>query len=291
MAYDYHTRDEWLRFSDYGMSGPSQDKSLVRGLAIHYNGGNANLNGTDLRYATILAGMNNSYWNRNPPYALGYNWGEADDGDLWEIRGFDLQCAANGCSAVNKPWVALQITTKTIDSMPTTAQIEATEQQWIPFIQSKYPNKLEITQHRIINPQCSNPTGTICPGTKIVSLMATGWPTRPFEEDMNDEQSAQLKALYEQWILGEGALRKIAVNTQSQATTAKDHAGMARNSVGVIGVGDPTIQARLNDVVTKQDLTDLEQRIMLAIKNIPASAAPTFSLTLEGQAVPKEGDN
>lgn len=195
MAYQLHQRAEWLALGSKGMSGPSQSMSAVRGIVIHYNGGNANLAGGDARYAQVIASMNDGYWNSRG-YALGYNWMCAPDGDLWIARGTDIRCAANGCQEVNVPWVAIQVTTTSIPADATPQQHDALKNQWIPQIRAWYGNDLavHVVGHRDINPMCSNPTGTPCPGVPIYAKVKAGFydtpgitpiPTTPGDEEMS----------------------------------------------------------------------------------------------------------
>jgi hypothetical protein len=197
VAYTFHRRAEWLRFSKNPMSGPSQDRSQVVELVIHYNGGNADLDGPDNifqddDYAKVLAAMNDSYWATRG-YALGYNFGLGPDGDLWEIRGVDLRCAANGCQAVNVPGVAIQVTTTAITAPPTAAQVDALKNDWVPWVRRQYPNVLDVVGHRDVNPRCANPTGTVCPGPQLYPLVQSGYFDSP-EDELTDDDKAWIQA-------------------------------------------------------------------------------------------------
>ena len=99
------------------MSGPSQDPAAVRQIVDPLQRRQPDLDGPDnifqdTDYGRVL-GSDEQRLLANPDrnYTLGYNFGCAPDGDLWEIRGFDIRCAANGCQPVNKPAIAIQITT------------------------------------------------------------------------------------------------------------------------------------------------------------------------------------
>jgi hypothetical protein len=185
MAYTLHGRAEWLRYSSHGMSGPSQDKRAVRQIVIHYNGGNADLDGPDdiyqdEVYARVLARMNDQYWNDpNRRYALGYNWGCGPDGDLWEIRGLDIRCGANGCQLVNVPATAIQVTTRAVTAPPTDAQIAALKNQWVPWLRTQYPNALVIVGHRDVRSKCSDGGATACPGPQLYPLVQQGYFNEP----------------------------------------------------------------------------------------------------------------
>ena len=160
------------------MSGPSQDQGAVRQITIHYNGGNSDLDGPDnifqdTDYARVLGAMNDDYWtNPDRKYALGYNFGCAPDGDLWEIRGFDIRCAANGCQPVNIPAIAVQITTRFIEAEPTADQLAAMKNQWIPWLRSQYPNAtMVINTHASVRTKCKDGGSTPCPGPTIEPLV------------------------------------------------------------------------------------------------------------------------
>jgi hypothetical protein len=167
------------------MSGPSQDKRAVRQIVIHYNGGNADLDGPDNifqdeDYARVLARMNDQYWNDpNRGYALGYNWGCGPDGDLWEIRGLDIRCGANGCQLVNVPATAIQVTTTAVTAPPTDAQIKALKNQWVPWLRTQYPNALVIVGHRDVRSKCSDGGATACPGPQLYPLVQQGYFNQP----------------------------------------------------------------------------------------------------------------
>jgi hypothetical protein len=178
MKYAFHKRSEWLPFSSFGMSGPSQDQSAVRQITIHYNGGNSDLDGPDnvfqdKDYARVLAAMNDDYWtNPDRLYALGYNFGCAPDGDLWEIRGFDIRCAANGCQPVNVPAIAVQITTRFIEAEATAEQLDAVKNHWIPWLRTQYPKaNLVINTHASLRSKCPDGGSTPCPGPTIEPLV------------------------------------------------------------------------------------------------------------------------
>ena len=178
MAYAFHRRSEWLPFSKFGMSGPSQDQRAVRQITIHYNGGNSDLDGPDnifqdTDYARVLGAMNDDYWtNPKREYALGYNFGCAPDGDLWEIRGFDIRCAANGCQLVNVPAIAVQLTTRFIEAEATAQQLDAVKNHWIPWLRTQYPKaSLVINTHASVRGKCKDGGGTPCPGPTIEPLV------------------------------------------------------------------------------------------------------------------------
>lgn len=217
MSYTLHTLAEWLRYSAFGMTGPAQDRSAVRGIAIHYNGGNADLDGPDNifqdeDYARVLARMNDQYW-RDPDrgYALGYNWGIGPDGDMWPIRGLNIRCAANGCQANNVPWVAIQCTTRFIEAPPTAAQLDALKNRWIPWLRTQYPNALTIVGHRDIKPICGG--GTECPGPQLYPLVQQGFFNSPAplpppaQED--DEMDWFVQDGASQWWVGTQTKRKL----------------------------------------------------------------------------------
>src|SRR5688572_28804942 len=112
-VFDLHPRGDW-QLPSQPVTGPSLDLLALRYITIHYNGDTRDLDGADDvyqddDYAELLRVMQSSYLETRG-YSLGYNSGIAPDGDEWEIRGLDLRSAANGCTEVNVPGFAIQVT-------------------------------------------------------------------------------------------------------------------------------------------------------------------------------------
>ena len=73
------------------VSGPAP-KGTPKTWVIHYPGGGSAPVGAEV--APYLRGIQSSYLSSRG-YSIGYNWGVAQDGSRWEIRGNDFNNAAN----------------------------------------------------------------------------------------------------------------------------------------------------------------------------------------------------
>jgi hypothetical protein len=202
MAYQDHARWEWLQYSDFGCTGPTPISRFdIEAIIIHYTGGNFNISSTtpDETFARQMAAINDQY-HRDPNrgYAIGYNWGVAGPGDRWELRGSDIRCAANGCQAVNRPYVAVLAPTATIGSQPTLLQRDALKNQWIPQLRQIYPNaQVQILGHRDVRPLCGDGGATACPGEPWYSIIRSGelnQPGAPLPPPTGDTEMAMLLA-------------------------------------------------------------------------------------------------
>src|SRR5262245_7339439 len=108
-------RSSW-QSAAYPVTGPSSQPSQWRYNTLHWPGGNINVadpGGT-------LRGMQQS-WVTSKGYSLGYNFAVFPDGSAWEVRGFDIRCAANGSQDVNIPGVAILMAVPDVSTDPTRA--------------------------------------------------------------------------------------------------------------------------------------------------------------------------
>ena len=70
----------------------------IRHITFHYTG-NVRAPYGVMSYEAERAHLRNvqdSYLNRKPPYSIGYNYAIFQSGRVWELRGTDYRCAANG---------------------------------------------------------------------------------------------------------------------------------------------------------------------------------------------------
>ena len=179
-TFTYHPRADWTR-STQPVSGPAMDVMALRYITIHYNGGNADLDGADNIYqdsdfiALLRAAHNDYLVNRG--YSLGYNSIIGPDGAEWEVRGMDYRSAANGCTAVNVPGYAIQVMMPSVSAQPTATQIaglKAAIARVRAFVKARGNNDhLELNGHRDVRPLCGN-GGTACPGDPIYALLKAG---------------------------------------------------------------------------------------------------------------------
>ena len=244
------------------MSGPSQDRSAVKWIVIHYNGGNADLDGPDNifqdeDYARVIARMNDQYWeSASRGYALGYNFGCGPDGDLWEIRGTDIRCGANGCQLNNVPGVAIQVTTTAVTAPPTNAQIHALKNRWVPWLRTQYPRALTIVGHRDIRGMCSDDGGTACPGPQLYPLVQQGYFNTP---DQSQEEDVPITAAEMDQIAAKAAaavwnalIDNVTDPTKPDVAAKTALAYVLRNSAATYTGEAPA------STVAKQDLDQLE---------------------------------
>lgn len=179
-SFPYHPRGDWVLASQ-PISGPALDVMALRYITIHYNGGNADLDGPDNIYqdADFIPLLRNAQadYLKNRGYSLGYNSAIGPDGAEWEIRGTDYRSAANGCTAVNVPGYAIQVMMPSITAQPTATQIaglKAAVARVRAFAQAKGNNDvLELNGHRDVRPLCGT-GGTACPGDPIYTLLKAG---------------------------------------------------------------------------------------------------------------------
>lgn len=178
--FEVHTRDEW-ETAAYPVDGPAMDLLALEYITIHYNGGNADLDGPDDVYTDedTIAGLRGSQrdYEDNRGYSLGYNSQIAVDGDEWEIRGRAFRSAANGCTAVNRPAYAIILRTATPETPPLPAQIEGARAAIARIRRDAAaagnPNHLIINGHGDVRPLCGG-GGTLCPGEPLRGLIASG---------------------------------------------------------------------------------------------------------------------
>jgi hypothetical protein len=179
-VFDLHPRDDW-QLPSQPVTGPSFDLLALRYITIHYNGDTRDLDGgddvyQDSDYAELLRVMQSSYLETRG-YSLGYNSGIAPDGDEWEIRGLDIRSAANGCTEVNVPGFAIQVTVTAPDAAPTAEQIlgvrQAVARVRAAAQAAGNPDHLELNGHRDVRPLCGT-GGTACPGDALAGLIASG---------------------------------------------------------------------------------------------------------------------
>jgi hypothetical protein len=177
---DFHPVDEWELASE-PVTGTAMNLLALRYITIHYNGATQDLDGADGVYqdadfAEILRGMQSSYRSTRG-YSLGYNSAIAPDGDEWEIRGLTFQNAANGCSDVNIPGYAIQVTLPYPDAEPTDAQIFGARLA-ISHVRdiaraAGNTDHLELNGHGDVRALCGD-GGTACPGEALRELIASG---------------------------------------------------------------------------------------------------------------------
>lgn len=155
-------RSEWEE-QGYPVTGNSATPNEWEYNTIHWPGGNVNTNDP----VGTLRGMQRS-WVNSKGYSLGYNFAVFPDGSAYEIRGFDLRCAANGSQDVNRPGVAILLATPNVNTPPTDAMV-----QGVRGVIST--TRTHVPQNLIINGHCDvRPEPTQCPGEYIYNMIYSG---------------------------------------------------------------------------------------------------------------------
>lgn len=168
----YHKRNEWVLPSQ-PVTGPASNWNKIDRIVVHYPGGTIK---KPYNPITLLRGWQNQYLNKKPPYSLGYNWAIDENGDVWEIRGYDIKCAAN--VEVNEVSVAIKFIVNNAEPA-NEAQLAACR-ELVQTIWDRKGVELPIVSHAS---QATNSTHTPCPGAGIRKQMDEGLllPTSPPE--------------------------------------------------------------------------------------------------------------
>jgi hypothetical protein len=158
----YHPRTDWQTAAQ-PVTGPAIDWTQIVRIVVHYPGGNVN---KPYDTASRLRAEQAMYLRKTPPYSLGYNWMVDEAGHVWEVRGWDIRCAAN--SEVNPTSVAIQIIVDDQDAA-NPAQVQAVRELVAEIRRRKAG--LPIVTHASV---ATNSSHTPCPGTGITPQVASG---------------------------------------------------------------------------------------------------------------------
>lgn len=151
------------------------------GTVLHYVGSKGALNATTKeRSVGLLRGIQADAFRKS--YAdIEYNFAIDQAGNVWELRGRNIQSGANGDKTQNRKRWSIVFLTGVPERLTATAITAAKELcGWLGG---------DIVPHRQVAPQ-----GTACPGNQIMAQWAelTG-PTGPIgDNDMTPEQDAAL---------------------------------------------------------------------------------------------------
>lgn len=159
----YHKRTEW-QLPNQPVTGPAMDRNAIVRIVIHYPGGNVS---KPYNTITRLRAEQNTYLHKVPAYSLGYNWMIDDIGDVWEVRGFEIKCAAN--EEVNATSVAIQFIVDDQDAA-NEAQIRAAR-ELVAQIRTWRSVDLPLVTHSSVATHSSN---TPCPGAGLTPQVLNG---------------------------------------------------------------------------------------------------------------------
>jgi hypothetical protein len=166
-SYPFHDRTEW-QDPAYPVSSSSwMDINALSYITLHYIGADG-VNLSDIPQFLRNAQLD---YVVNRGYSLGYNSAVDEDGEEWEIRGFDYRCAANGTQATNIPSYSIVLLLPNTWSVPPTAQIDGVR-NLVSKIRATAAaagngDFLEINGHRDLKP-------TSCPGDPIYTMIQNG---------------------------------------------------------------------------------------------------------------------
>jgi hypothetical protein len=145
------------------VTGPVSTPGEWQWNTLHWPGGNVNTADP----AAVLRNMQSS-WMSSKGYSLGYNFAVFPDGTVYEIRGFDIRCAANGDQSVNRPGVAILLAVPNVDTPPTEAMTVAVS-ELVGMTRAMVAQTLIVNAHRDVRPE-----PTQCCGDVIVGMIAAG---------------------------------------------------------------------------------------------------------------------
>lgn len=159
-------RETWERpgqtIAEHTRNGP-QPWNLAQYVVLHYTAATTTPETYDDVKAYIQAMQNDYVTNRG--YSLGYNWCVDRHGRIWEIRGGDYRCAANGNGTLNRNGPAVLCLVN--GSQPATPDMIASVKRTIAGIYQKIGKPVDIKGHGEIKP-------TACPGEGVLSQIHDG---------------------------------------------------------------------------------------------------------------------
>jgi hypothetical protein len=170
-AFD-HPRSEWVPPAP-PITGPALDWSKIRYIGIHYTAADDLIDGDPGenwdRLDDYLRNIQTSYINSpTRGYSIGYNAAVDARGETWELRGFDIRCAANSPGSLNAQTVAiLQLVDGADPASP--AAVKAT-QAVIAEAQRRAGRPLTILGHRDL----PGAIATACPGVGLRTQVTAG---------------------------------------------------------------------------------------------------------------------
>ena len=166
-----HARTTW-QDPKLPVTGPPIDWSRIDTVVIHYTAADDLIDGdpgesADNLPAYLRAIQRDYMTHRNPPYSVGYNAAVDWLGGSWELRGYDIKCAAN--KGHNEHTFAILMLVDGNDMATTYAAAEV--RRLIAQAEVLARRELKITGHgQLTNPNAA----TACPGTGLRGQVAIG---------------------------------------------------------------------------------------------------------------------
>jgi hypothetical protein len=155
-------REAW-QSPDYPVTGPGSQPHEWTMTTLHWPGGTINAGDP---VGTLRVWQQS--WCNSKGYSLGYNFCVFPDGSQWEVRGFDIACAANGNQTVNVPAIAINLCVPDVNTAPSVAMVESVV-DLIEQTRARQPAAVIINGHRDVRPE-----PTSCPGDVIYSWITAG---------------------------------------------------------------------------------------------------------------------
>jgi hypothetical protein len=168
-------REDW-QDPDQPVTGPTMNLSTVDLLPAHYTADNVIPDDIPQYLRNMQA-----YYLSNRGYSVGYNFAIDQTGEAWELRGFDIKCAAN--KDMNEVTIAVLCMVDGADAM-NPAMVD-TFTQLGAQAQDVVGRNLLVVGHRDIG-------STSCPGDGIygqvqAGLLEPGTPTQPEPPPSEDD--------------------------------------------------------------------------------------------------------
>jgi N-acetylmuramoyl-L-alanine amidase len=160
-----------MRIGEHTNSGP-QELTAADYLVIHYTGAPS----TPERYDDVVAFLQRTQreYVATRGYSIGYNWVVDRTDRIWEARGIDYRCAANGNTETNRRGPAILCMVNG-DEPAGPLMIEAVRTV-VDFCQTQAGRPLNIVGHRDVR-------ATSCPGDGLYQQIQTG-VFKPLEDTM-----------------------------------------------------------------------------------------------------------
>lgn len=160
----YHRRKRWT--SVPAANANRVVRSRVRGVAIHWNGPKVPLSALkDPR--RFLEGVRRYHVHSNGWSDIAYNVAVDQNGDVWQLRGFGYQSAANGSAQLNDEYLAIFCVLGE-GQVPSEEMVRGIRKAVRRF-RLRYPFAKEIVGHGDIRPG-----GTACPGPALARKVKAG---------------------------------------------------------------------------------------------------------------------
>lgn len=171
MSLFTHARTTW-QDPKLPVAGPAIDWTRIDTVVIHYTAADDLIDGDPGESANnlpaYLRAIQRDYMtHRNPPYSVGYNAAVDWLGGSWELRGYDIKCAAN--KGHNEHTFAILMLVDGNDMATDYAAAEV--RRLIAQAEVLARRELKITGHGLLtNPNAA----TACPGTGLRAQIALG---------------------------------------------------------------------------------------------------------------------